>query len=188
MVNAITLLNNPSLAEAYQNILVVGGGAVGCETAYFLAAEMNKQVTLIEMLPFIMKGLCTANRGHMIRLLEKSGVRLLNCTKLLSIEKEQIRVHQNISTSVPNPYNTWNPLLPENVENPLEKPIKEEFIEKTLPAGLIVLANGLQPDEELFRTLQQDPIKGDLYCIGDNFRIGSVFQAVKAGYAVGSTI
>ena len=46
--------------------VVVVVGVVGSETAYFLAHELGKKVALIEMLPVIMRGVCTANRRWLI--------------------------------------------------------------------------------------------------------------------------
>ncbi len=143
VVDAVELLKEPSLAKDIRNVIVVGAGATGCETALWLAAELNKQVIVVDILPYIMKEVVTANRGHLIHLLEKRGVRLFNCTRIKKIERGKVIVERNISKTVPDPYNTWNPILPENVKNPLAKPIKEEWREEILPADLIVLATGL---------------------------------------------
>ena len=35
---------------------------------------MGNQVTIIQMLPHLMKGLCTASRGYLIHHLEQAGV------------------------------------------------------------------------------------------------------------------
>ena len=94
-----------------------------------------------------MMGVCTANRGHLLHYLEKSGVRLYNCTKVKALAKDGVYVEQNQSQTVPDPYNTWQPLLPPNIPNPMEKAIKEEIVEKKIPADLIVLAMGGKADE-----------------------------------------
>ncbi len=133
VVQAVDLLLDPGRAQGASEIVVVGGGAVGCEVAHWLAAEHGKRVTVIEMLPYVMKGLCTANRGHLIHELERRGARLLNCTRLQAIRPGEVTIARNRSASVPDPYVTWAPILPENVRNPLAKPIVEEFVEETLP-------------------------------------------------------
>lgn len=185
---AVEVLKNPSLAEKAKNIVVVGGGVVGCETAYFLRHEYNKQVKIIEMLPYFMKGVCTANRGYLIHHLEKLGVELLNCTKLNSVEDEYVIVIKNISKTVPNPYVTWAPILPENIQNPLEKKIKLEEKEIRLQADLVVIAVGGKPNDELFYSLQKENAALELYNTGDSFAQGRVFEATKSAYRIGITI
>lgn len=188
VVQAIDLFNRPELAGGAQRIVVVGGGAVGCECAYFLASEHGKQVTVIEMLPGFMKGVCTANRGHLIHVLEQKGVQLLNCTRLNAIRPGEVSVIRNVSSSVPDPYNTWTPLLPENVKNPLAKPIREQLEEQTLPADRVILATGQAPDRRLYQACMENLAAPEIYAIGDGFQTGRVFEAVKAGFTIGRSL
>ena len=188
VVQAVDLLLDPARAQAASEVVVVGGGAVGCEVAHWLAAEHGKRVTVIEVLPHLMKGLCTANRGHLIHELERHAVRLLNCTRLLAIRSDEVAIARNRSSSVPDPYVTWAPILPENVPNPLAKPIAEEWSEESLRADLVVLAAGLQPDHSLFDACQQIHAADEIVPIGDCFEVGQVFQAVHAGFRVGGSL
>ena len=109
VVQVIDLFRKPELAAKATNVVVVGAGAVGCEAAHFLVAELGKRVTIIEMLPHIMPDMCTANRGHLIRELEKLNVPLLNCTKLIAIDDNTVRLERNVSETVPDPFVTWTP-------------------------------------------------------------------------------
>ncbi len=188
VLNAAEVLIGAEKAAQAQNIVVVGGGVIGCESAHFLAVEMGKRVTVIEMLPEIMKGVCTANRGHLIRMLEKAGVKLLNCSRLVEIQPGKVLVERNVSGTVPDPYNTWSPLLPENISNPLARPLHTEIRVFTIDADLVVLASSLQPDQELYNTCLQGRSAAQIYQIGDAFEIKGVFEAVKAGFAVGRLI
>ncbi len=86
VVSAVDLLRRPALAAGARQVVVVGGGAVGCEVAFWLAAEHDKQVTVVEMLPQFMTGNCTANRGYLLHYLEARGVKLLNCARLRSVD------------------------------------------------------------------------------------------------------
>lgn len=188
VVQAVDLFLHPDWAKDARDVVVVGGGAVGCETAHWLATEYGKQVSLVEMRPYFMKGICTANRGHMIHDLEKRGAKLFNCTRLKSIRTGEVTIARNISSTVPDAYITWTPLLPENIPNPLAKPIREEIVEETLKADLVVMAVGLQADHSLFEACQAQNTAGAVFFIGDNFRIGRVFGAVKAGFNIGSSL
>jgi 2-enoate reductase len=188
VVQAVDVFRSPKLAAKAREVVIVGGGAVGCECAHFLASEFGKQVTIVEMLPAFMNGLCTANRGHMIHELEKLGVKLMNCTRLKSVNQGTITVSRNISKTVPDPYNTWNPLLPENIKNPLAKPIQDEIEDQTLEADIVIMAVGLKPDGQLYETCMRENVASEIRQIGDAFQIGRVFEAVKAGYAVGKSL
>lgn len=188
VVQAIDLFYKPELAARATNVVVVGAGAVGCEAAQFLAAELGKKVTIVEMLPFIMSGLCTANRGHMIHELERLNVPLWNCTKFISIEGNTIRLDRNVSATVPDPYITWTPILPENIVNPFAKLIKEEIQEQTLTADLVVLAMGLRPSRDFYEACVSAQTAPEVIQLGDAFQIGRIFEAVKSGSLVGRTL
>jgi len=188
VVQAADLLKNFSLAIGKKSALIIGGGDVGCETAYYLACEKEMKVTVVEMLPYLMKDSCTANRGHILHSLQKAGVILWNCARVEAIEEEGVTVVRNISTTVPYPYNTWAPVLPDNIKNPLEKPIRlKEQMEK-LEVDLVILACGVVPDDRLYEELVSGMAASEILHIGDAFSIGGVFEATKAGYRVGRTI
>jgi 2-enoate reductase len=188
VVQAVDLLWNPGLADTKNRIVVVGGGAVGCEVAYFLAYELGKEVTVIEMLPYFMKGACTANRGHLIHYLERQGVKLLNCTKLKEIVPDGLVATQIQSRNIPDPYAVWRPVLPENIKNPFEKPIKGPVVELKIQADLVVLAMGLQPNVEFYYRCLEIQAAPEIYNIGDSFCPGRVYEAVKAGYNLGQSL
>jgi 2-enoate reductase len=188
VIQAIHLFMHPEIAHHAEKVAVIGGGAVGCECAHYLAAEFGKKVTLIEMLPVLMKGLCTANRGHLIHEMENLGVQLLNMTRLKSIEDDQIIVERNTHQSVPDPHITWRPLLPDNIINPLGQKIKENWQDEKLQTDLIVLAMGLRPDRQLYQNCLKEHSAPKIINIGDSFQIGRVFEAVKAGFLTGSSL
>ncbi len=179
---AVAVLDNPELAKNAKKIVVVGGGVVGCETAYFLNKEYGKEVTVVEMAPEIMNHTCTSNRGYLIKYMYDAGIKILNCTLLKSFEANGVKVMHNKSKTVPDPYLTWNPLLPENVLNPLAPKIKDESVEEFIEADLVILAAGGRPDEKLFLDFQKELNTIEVYNIGDSFHGGKVFEATKSGY------
>ena len=188
VVLAVDLLRDPSLAESAKDIVIVGGGSVGCETAYFLVHEKKKNVKIVEMLPEIMKGVCTSNRGFLIHYLEKMGVELLNCAMLKEVGNKEVLVQQNVSKTVPDPYITWTPIVPENIENPFAKKIKDELQSRTLKADLVVLSAGARPGDELYYACLAANIAPELYNIGDSFACGRLLEAVRAAYQLATVV
>ena len=184
VVFATDVLNNPKIVKDAQNIVVVGGGVVGAETAYFLKYELDKDVKVVEMGKYIMNGACTANRGHIIHYLEEAGVELLNCTKLVSIDGHRVNVLQNMHKNVPDPYVTWHPILPENVLNPLDifTKIGEDYKERTLFSDMVVLATGVVPSPMLYYDCVKLHAAKEIYNIGDSFKSARVFEAVRSAY------
>ena len=79
--------------EPGKNVVVVGGGLIGCETAEFLAEE-GKNVTIIEMLDAIGMDI-GPNRLDVLEWLNKGGVKMLAGTKLEEITKGGVNVSVN---------------------------------------------------------------------------------------------
>ena len=183
-VEATDLLCRQDLPGDANNIVVIGGGVVGCETAYWLSYEKERSVTIVEMLPYMMEGACTANRGHLIYYLQKAGVKLMNCTRVLGFDRDAVKIARNVSKGVPYPYNTWQPVLPKNIENPLAKKIGEEEVMESLPADLVVLAMGGKPDDALYYEAQKIHAADELYNIGDSFSGGKILEATRSASAL----
>jgi 2-enoate reductase len=181
-VQAADLFVNPALLGDAKKVVVVGGGVVGCEAAYWLRYEKNCEVTVIEMDKYIMNHTCTANRGHLIFYLKKGGVKLFNCTRLTKVTKEGVDVMRNVSKTVPDPCVTWHPILPENIENPLAPKLKLEESPQSIPADLVVMAAGGIPDNSLYLEAMAKNAAPELYNIGDSFSAGKVLEANRAAY------
>jgi 2-enoate reductase len=188
VVQAVNLLQDISMAAKAKKVIVIGGGSVGCDVAYMLAYEVKKNVTVVELLPYFMRGVCTANRGYLIHYLEKANVNLLNCSRLLSVGRKTVNICQNVSPTVPDPYNTWSPILPANVNNPLAKKILTEDKEIEIEADLVVLAVGLESRDGLYENCVKERVSPQIHNIGDSFIVGRIFEATKAGYAVGKML
>lgn len=184
IVQATELLVKPELLGDAKNVVVVGAGVVGCETAHWLKYEQSREATVVEMTPFIMNKVCTANRGYLIHHLHAAGVKLLNCTRVTGFEKGGVKVMRNVSPTVPDPYVTWHPILPENVENPLAPKLRVEEREEILPADLVVIAAGGRPDDTLYFEAQRLHAADEIYNIGDSFHVGKVHEAVRSAYAL----
>lgn len=192
-VPATRLLREPELLGQARSVTVIGGGAVGCEVAQWLAVERNvSQVSVVEMLPHMMQGACTANRGHLLHALAGHGVRLLNMTRVERAEQtlggSLLHVSRNRHKNVPDPHVSWTPILPENVVNPLAPKVGDDWHEEVIASDLVVIACGGQADDSLFYELQQTHAAPELRNIGDGFAPGRVLEAVRAAYRLGTTI
>jgi 2,4-dienoyl-CoA reductase-like NADH-dependent reductase (Old Yellow Enzyme family)/thioredoxin reductase len=85
------------------NILVVGGGLVGCETADYLASK-GKQVTIIEMLKNTAKDIGPAARFFLRKRLKEKGVRILTLTTLKSITDGSAEIETSTGTQKIGPF------------------------------------------------------------------------------------
>jgi 2-enoate reductase len=57
-----------------EKVVVIGGGLVGCETALFIAEELKKKVTIVEMLNEILIGIEPVNVMALKERLGKAGI------------------------------------------------------------------------------------------------------------------
>lgn len=93
-------------------VCVLGGGAVACETAEtilvnarptaftkgFDASIGDVEVTLVEMLPQLLSGVCDPNRAPMIRKLKEKGVQINVNTKILEVTDHDVKVERKDGT------------------------------------------------------------------------------------------
>ncbi len=180
---AVDVLVNPDLVKGCKKAVVIGGGVVGAETAFFINKECGvEDVTVIEMDEYIMNHTCTANRGYLLKYMYDAGIKLWNCTALKSFEANGVNVRKNKSKTVPDPYKSWGPILPENVLNPLAKKVKDESVDEFVPADIVIMAAGGRPNEALFHEIQEKCNTKAVYNLGDSFKGGKVFEATKSGY------
>ncbi len=181
-------LLDPERVKKAQNIVIIGGGDSGCETAYWAALELGKNVQIVEMTANLMADTCTANRGHILHYLEKSGVVTHNLSTVTQIDKDAVFIKKNVHSSVPNPYNTWQPILPENIHNPLAPKISEKYENKLLPADLVILAIGTRPCDDIYFKLVEERAAPRIVRVGDAIRPSKVFAATKSAYRVARDI
>jgi len=79
---------------AGKNVVVVGGGGVGCYTAHYLMAR-GKKVTLLEMLDKTAKDVGISNRWIVRKNLQKGGVKTFTSTKVERISEKEVFAVKN---------------------------------------------------------------------------------------------
>ena len=89
VVSAIDLLLGKVNLSAKANVIVLGGGEVGCETAVHIA-DYGCRVTLVEMLPQVLRGVFNANRLQLLRMMQGRQVRVLINTRIHEIRDSSV--------------------------------------------------------------------------------------------------
>ncbi len=79
-----------------EDVIVGGGGLVGCETALYLTTKGNS-VTILEMLPDVAREMETLSRKALLRELEKNGVRIFTKRRIKRMENGHV-IAENIET------------------------------------------------------------------------------------------
>ncbi len=169
--------------ELGDEIVVIGGGAVGCETALFLAhigtidaetlrfltvhrveepeklyelsTQGLKRVTLVEQQPRVGQDIGRSNRWIIYHDLRRYGVELRTSTTVVAIEENGVVVETG---------------------NKREK----------IKADTVVLAVGAVSKCDLFSQLQE--ITPEIYLIGDAAEPRKAMEAIHEGFRVGNTI
>jgi 2,4-dienoyl-CoA reductase-like NADH-dependent reductase (Old Yellow Enzyme family)/thioredoxin reductase len=91
VITAVAALRDRSLVRGRQ-VVVIGGGDVGCETASYLA-EDGRSVTIIELLPELMADQPIANvKMALYRLLVDQGVRYFTLNQVTQIDERTVEV------------------------------------------------------------------------------------------------
>lgn len=94
--NVVTMIDahrTPELVKG-EHIVVCGGGISGCDGALELAAEMGKEVTIVEMMEECARDAMFINKISLMNALNKNNVKMLTSTKVISIEEDGINVEK----------------------------------------------------------------------------------------------
>ena len=107
---------------------------------------------------------------------------------MTGFEGGKVSYRRNVSKNRPNPYVTWTPLLPKNIEVPFSPELGPEEADGTLETDIIVLAAGGRPDDAMYFEAQRENAAPLIYNIGDSFAGKRVLEAVQAAYALGTKL
>lgn len=140
-----------------ESVIIVGGGLVGCETALWLA-QQGKKVTIVEMLSELMvAGLPVPHSNRMM---------LLDLLKFHKV---------GMSTNTKFLGVSGDDIVVENKSH-----------RRMLSADTVVMAIGLEPEQELYRSIAgRVP---NLYLIGDARRPQNIMYAIWDAYEVARNV
>lgn len=85
--------------EMGDSVIIVGGGALGCDTAEFALAK-GKKVTLVEMLPTIGNDITPAYRWVVLQRLKNANVEIQTGTTVEEITENGVKVRRNGAVAV----------------------------------------------------------------------------------------
>ncbi len=139
-------------------IVVLGGGLIGCETALWLA-QQGRKVTVVEILNEPLSAgipVQHMNRLMLLDLLKFHRVEVLTRTSLLAISPEEVLL------------------------------LNRDSERRNFRADTVVLAVGLKPQQGLYQTLRGQI--SNLYLVGDSRQAQNIMNAVWDAYEVGRMI
>ncbi len=113
--------------QAGENIIIVGGGSVGIETAHYLFKK-DKQITVVEMLPEVAKDVPFAEKVVLMDEIE-GKVKILTDSKVLEITDEKLIVEKNNKKKELTGFDQIVIAIGSKPDNTLYKEIKERMPE-----------------------------------------------------------
>ncbi|MCS3923152.1 oxidoreductase [Methanosalsum natronophilum] len=183
-----------------KNILIVGGGNVGCELAYIVAKNKSYNVTIVSKNKNLMPNTTMANRNQMLWLLMGKGstngnkkdsldqaVKAYTASKIIGFSENQVYIFSNKDRK--DPYIPWMSLIPENVNNPFEKKLNPEKVEHlNFDVDYVIFATTGVPDDGLYQELKNAQAAREIYQVGDAKEIGLVWGAVSSANEIARNI
>ncbi|SFM31264.1 FAD-dependent oxidoreductase [Methanolobus profundi] len=200
-IEAREFLNrNMKLSAGVKDIMVVGGGMIGCEIAYSLACEKGIDVTLVGRNKELMPETTHANRAQMLWMMMGKGspsgkeedvleraIRVLNSSNIVRFSDGKAHVKANRGRK--DPYTPWKPLIPENVKDPFEKELDPDDVEDIIiDTDLVIFATGGKADDALYYELLKRDAAPEIYSVGDASGTGRVWEAVTGANEIARNI
>lgn len=151
---ATDILND--ISKAGKQVVVIGGGLVGCETALFMA-KANKDVTVVEMLDDILltsgNPIPHMNRIMLIDLLKFNNVKVITGSSLLEVKDGSAVI------------------------------INKKFRKTELMCDTVVTATGYRKDDALYKELNGEV--AEIYVVGDANKAENIMHAIWTANEVG---
>lgn len=156
VATAVQLLTGSK--SAGRNVVMIGGGLVGCETALYLARQ-GSSVTIVEALGDILSSghpVPHMNRMMLIDMLKNNGVKIITDSALLEVEDQGAVI------------------------------IDSHFRQSALPADTVGIAVGFDSNRALYDSMRAKTV--ELYLVGDAEDASDVMNAIWSAYEVAMNI
>jgi 2,4-dienoyl-CoA reductase (NADPH2) len=138
--------------EVGEEVVIIGGGMVGCEVAEYLV-QKGKKIIMLELLPRVANDV----------------PRVLRADSLWRLRKAKIQIEADFEVTRISEYGVWG------VRKNFEYGPNEAFFE----AETVVLATGYRPEDKLVKELEGEfPV----YNVGDSVRPGMIKDAIRGGF------
>lgn len=89
-VQSWDILDGSSKLPEEENVVMIGGGIVACETAHMIAKEGRSKVTILEMLPAIANGLEATHLGDLMTEFAELKVEAITNARVLEIRPGEV--------------------------------------------------------------------------------------------------
>ncbi len=155
----------PEDLEGKENIVIIGGGMIGCETAYDLA-EQGKHVTLIEAKPEVAADFNVITKIQMLEQLKHDNIRILTACTVVDISDAEVKVRRT----------DWQ----EGGCRPAEENAPSDMGYEIIPADEVLCAIGYRPRSEQAKAYER--IAPVFEVIGDCAKSGRIMEAVRDGF------
>ncbi|TGC08718.1 oxidoreductase [Methanolobus halotolerans] len=194
------LQKDMELPENSDNVLVIGGGILGCEIAYSLAYEKGINVSLVGKNKELMPGTVMANRSQILWMMMGKGspsgkredclkrpITVYNASKVTGFSDRKAYIKANRARK--DPFTPWKALIPANVNVPFQKELDPDNLEEiTIETDLVIFATGGHADDVLYYNLLKDRTAAEIYCVGDSSRSGGVWEAITGANEIARNI
>lgn len=186
------LMRKMELPEETKKITIIGGGLVGCELAYSLAYEKQKEVTVVELLPDLMTGVVHANRSMLLWMMMGKGsptdksedvmknpIKAYTSSKAVKFSDGSVFMKANRKRR--DPFTPWTTLIPENIHNPFNKALNPKDVEDiSIETDLVVFAAGASAEDKLYDKLKEIKAANEIYSVGDCMKPARAWEAITA--------
>lgn len=140
--------------QAGSNVVIIGGGQVGAETGAYLA-QMNKKVTILEMLDDVCQDAMAANKIYLLEYLESKNADVITSAKVTAIQDGTVQY------------------------------VKDGEVHAINGVSDVVIAVGSASNNKLQDELNAIPelvVVGDADSVKDGF--AAIYSGFEAGYAI----
>ncbi|NOQ48094.1 MAG: NADH:flavin oxidoreductase, partial [Methanococcoides sp.] len=184
------LKNDMDIPNGVKDVLVIGGGIMGCEVGYSLAYEKDLNVVVVGKNKDLLPKTVMANRSQMLWMMMGEGspsgkkddalkkpIKAYNASEVIRFSGNKAYLAVNKGRNAP--YTPWKALIPENVNNPFEKDLDPGNVkELELTADLVLFATSGKPNNSLFNQLLKENSAKEIYSIGDSSEPGNLWKAI----------